>query len=171
MPIKYLPMLLLLFALQSCATGAVGSKSTEYGTTIEVIENNATASIKYTPYSVIRDEKKKEAETGMWSKERINKSLNALPKGGMVTVDITGITIDQANTANWEYIITTMDDKVIRRVKGERSTPEYTTSQYGTTWWNTDIIFLSDNIKQPFKFYAVDKITNHRSGFIIRSEK
>ena len=103
----------------------------------------------------------------MWSEEKMKLETSRLPSGGYIIVHVSGPTIGSANTKYWEYVLHTMDGKEIYRQQGDDDIPEHTTSQYGTVWWNTDVVYLNDGIAGPFKVYILDKLSNKRSGFIV----
>ena len=170
---KYDKKLILLFSfyslinLYSCSPGLiyVGAKESKHGSTVEVIEKAATSRVEYKSYKVLYNELQSKATLQMWDKNRIETETNQLPSGGYIIVNITGITIDAANTEWWEYVIQTIDGQEIKREKGKRNTPQFTTSQYGTTWWNIDLVSLDDKVEEPFQVYVIDKLQNRRDAF------
>jgi hypothetical protein len=154
---------------QSCASGlyTVGSKQVKHGSTVELIEYQAFATIEYKNYEYLYKKLQDDAKVQLWTSKKLESKTSILPKGGYIQVEVKGLTIDAANTEWWEYVVQTMEGEEIIRQSGEHSVPNYTTSEYLTTWWNIDIISLNDKIEKPFKVYVIDKLQNKRSGFIV----
>jgi hypothetical protein len=152
----------------ACVTmNTVGSKQITFGSTVEVLENQATARVEYKGYSVLLQELEKKSKVQMWDETKIEKEKTLLPQGGYVIVRISGYTIDSANTKWWEYIIQNREGKEILRQKGKSDVPKYNVSSSGTTWWNIDIIYLKEKPKNDFTIYLIDKLTNKRSAYKI----
>jgi len=149
----------------SCAS--VGSKLTKYGSTVEISENQASASIKFKSHKVLYKELEENEKIQLWTKEKMESQVLLLPKGGYIIVEVRGLTIGSANTKWWEYIVQTMDGEEILRKQGEDEIPEFTSSQYGTTWWNLELLYLKDEITEPFKVFVIDKLNNKRSAFVV----
>lgn len=146
----------------------LNSKYIEYGSAVEVIENNASAKIKYRSFEVMCNELDEKAKTEMWTEDKLQMALSSVPKSGCIMFYVYGATINAANTENWMYIIQTMNGKDLIRKEGENNIPEHTTlSQYATIWWNIDSACLSKEIEGPYKVYVIDQLNNLRSGFII----
>lgn len=165
---KFPPILLVVLMIaSSCSTMFVGSKHTEFGSTVEVIENQASVSIEYKSYEHLYDELLARSSVQMWTDEKLQSEASYLPSGGYLMVHVSGSTIASANTKWWEYIVQTMEGEEIYRQQGRDDIPEYTTSQYGTTWWNIDCISPKIDGQGPFRVYVVDMLFNKRSGFIV----
>jgi len=164
---------LAMLLISACATTMlfVGYKYSKYGSTVEVIENEASTRVEYQSYDYMVNDLKKRAKVKMWPQDKIDYEISHLPKGGQILVHVSGVTIGSANTMWWEYIVQTMQGNEIIRKKGANDIPEYTSSQYGTTWWNIDIIWLQNDIGGAFKVYVVDNLSNKRSGFIVYPNK
>ncbi len=160
---------LMLILLSACATTMlfVGQKYSKYGSSVEVIENGARTRVEYESYDYMVNDLQEKAKVKMWTQDKIDNEITRLPKGGYILVHVSGITIDAANTKWWEYIVQTMDGKEILRKRGDNDIPEYSTSQYGTTWWNIDGFSLPVDVGDTFKVYVIDNLSNKRSGFIV----
>lgn len=163
-------VILLIFAvtLSSCATMMiVGSKISKYGSTVELIESGASTSIEYKSYNQLLIELDKKAKNEMWSADKLKIEEGRIPSGGYIIVHISGSTIGSANTKYWKYVVQTMEGEEILRKSGDDDIPEFTSSQYGTTWWNIDIVAFSKPMNKPFKVYIIDSLSEKRSGFIV----
>ena len=107
-----LPTILFPFLMifQSCAPGlyTVGSKQVKHGSTVELIEYQAFATIEYKNYEALYKKLQDDAKVQMWSKDEIELKTSSLSKGGYIVVEVKGLTIDAANTEWWEYVVQTM---------------------------------------------------------------
>jgi len=160
---KYLSLLLFIgIIFYSCS-----SLSVKNGSAVKTIEKKARATISYKSYNFLQKSSKKQAELEMWSKDKFKKFKKSIPKGGMIVVNIEGITVDTANLEWWSYVVKDLKGNEIKRQKGEKDTPEYTVSDRGTIWWNIDIIRMEKEISSPFQVFVIDKLLKKRSSFVV----
>jgi len=145
----------------------VGSKQNTYGSTVELIESGASTRIEYKSHKQLLIELNSKAKNEMWSNEKLLNEESNIPPGGYILVHISGPTIGSANTKYWKYVVQDIEGNEIFRESGDNDIPEYTSSQYGTTWWNIDIIYLPNQMTNQFKVYVIDSLSEKRSGFII----
>lgn len=145
----------------------VGAKHSKYDSTVEVIEYHAMAKVEYKSYRYLLSELAHKAHVQMWSSDTMKQRAADISAGGYVFVKVNGSTLASANTKYWEYIVMSMDGEVITRQQGRDQIPNHTTSEYGTNWWNYDVILINKKITGPFKVYVLDKLMNRRSGFIV----
>ena len=90
----------------------------------------------------------------MWTQNKINSELQLLPKGGLIKIEVLSNTIDSANTKWWEYIVLSLNGKVIMRKRGSDTLPNYTKSRIDNVWWSdTDVFSLQNDVGRPFKKY------------------
>ncbi len=150
----------VLIFLSSCTVYKYGSKVT-------VDNKSASAKVEYKSYNYLINETKKKSTTEMWDEKRLQNELEQVPKGGYVIIHITASTIGAANTEYWSYVIKDMDGQEITRKHGDNDIPEYTTSQYGTTWWNIDLVPIMTKINGPFKVFVVDELMSRRSEYTV----
>jgi len=160
----------LLLKLEHFHSGkfSIGERYSSNGSTIEVIENKARARIEYSSYKKLVNETKKNAKLRMWTQNKINSEFQLLPKGGLIKIEVFSNTIDQANTKWWEYIVLSLNGKVIMRKPGSDTIPNYSTSRSSdNVWWDTDVLPLTNDIGQQFKVFVIDILGSKRSGFIV----
>jgi competence protein ComGC len=147
---------------------SIGQRLLSHGSTIEVIETKAKARIEYKSYKNLVNDIKKEAKLRMWSQNKINSKIQYLPRGGYILIHVFSNIIDSANTKWWEYIVLSLNGKEILRKRGSNQIPNFTTSRTSaTTWWNTDVVPLTNHNSQPFKVFVIDILSNKRSGIIV----
>ena len=108
---------------------SIGERYSSNGSTIEVIENKARARIEYSSYKKLVNDTKKNARLRMWTQNKINSEFQLLPKGGLILIHVSSNTIDSANTKWWEYIVLSLNGKVIMRKPGSDTIPNFTTSR------------------------------------------
>ena len=90
----------------------------------------------------------------MWTQNKINSEFQLLPKGGLIKVEVFSNTIDSANTKWWEYIVLSLNGKVIMRKRGSDTLPNYTKSRIDNVWWSdTDVFSLQNDVGRQFKKY------------------
>jgi hypothetical protein len=161
-----------VFTLSSCATMMfVGSKQSKFGSTVELIEKGAYATIEYKSHKQLLVELNSKAKNEMWSADKLNKKEHEVSPGGHVIVSVSGPTIGSANTKYWMYVVQTMDGQEILRKSGVDDIPDFTYSKYGTTWWNIDVISIDKPMNSPFKVFVIDSLSEKRSGFIVYPDK
>ena len=147
---------------------SIGERYSSNGSTIEVIETKARARIEYSSYKKLVNDTKKNAKLRMWTQNKINSEFQLLPKGGLIKVEVFSNTIDSANTKWWEYIVLSLNGKVIMRKRGSDTLPNYTKSRiYNNVWSDTDVLPLTNEVGQQFKVFVIDIIGSKRSGFIV----
>ena len=149
----------------------VGKTIISYGSLIEVIEAKANAKISYKSFKTLVSELIKEGKLRMWSEDKIASEIFNLPKGGLITIEISGYSIDSVNSKYWEYLLLSMEDKVLARMNGAGKTPEFTMITASVAkWWNIDSVELDRDLG-PFKVYVINLLSNSRSGFKIFPNK
>lgn len=172
-----LPVILLTMLMTSCFSTdslltmgylKVGQKYSKYGSSIEVVEWDAGSTVEYKSHDYLVKELEKEAELKMWSQDQLDSKMSLEPKGGYIIVHIKGLTIEGANTRNWEYHVRTLDDKPIKRIQGTDRIPDPVVTQYASSWRNIDLIYLETEPGAAFKVYVISDIWNARSCFIVR---
>jgi len=150
---------------------SVGNKIISHGSLIEVIEAGANANISYKSFKKLASDIMKEGKLRMWSQKKIASEIFSLPRGGLITIEISGYSIDSANSKYWEYIFLSMEDKELTRLNGTGKLPNYTKNTTSVNkWWNIDPIELNRDLG-AFKVYVVDILSNRRSGFKIFPNK
>jgi hypothetical protein len=142
-------------------------KQSKYGSSIEVIESGNSATIEYKSHKQLLLELNNKAKVEMWSADKLQKEESYEPIGGRVIIHITAPTSGYANTKYWVYVVQTMDGEEILRWTGSDDIPNYTTSRNGTTWWNTDFVYIRQPMNNPFKVYVINTLSETRSGFIV----
>ena len=131
---------------------SIGERYSSNGSTIEVIETKARARIEYSSYKKLVNDTKKNAKLRMWTQNKINSEFQLLPKGGLIKVEVFSNTIDSANTKGWEYIVLSLNGKVIMRKRGSDTLPNYTKSRIDNVWWlDIDVFSLQNDVGRPFK--------------------
>ena len=147
---------------------SIGQRSSSHGSTIEVIKNKAKSRIEYISYKKLVNDIKKKAKLRMWSQNKINYKIQSLPRGGNILIHVFSNTIDSANTKWWEYIVLSLNGKVIMRKRGSDTLPNYTKSRiYNNVWSDTDVLPLTNDVGQQFKVFVIDILRGKRSGFIV----
>lgn len=166
---KNLSVVILVYFLihiSGCIPGYfVGSKIVKYGSTIEVLEKGAKSTIEYKGYDILYNELMSKANVQMWDEKKINQEITSIPRGGYVVVTFNASTIGAANTKYWEYVIKNLKGEEIVRKKGADVIPEFTATEYGTNWWNIEIVYINDKVTEPFNVYVIDKLMNRRDTF------
>lgn len=126
----------------------------------------ARPKVKYKTYSALKIEFEERARVQLYDSIKYKQELSALPIGGNLTIEITGLTLESANPKNWEYIITYEDQQIFRE-PGRNKIPNAKYHQ-GTTYWNGfDMIFLRQKVDSPFTLSLVDKISNKRYDYMV----
>lgn len=166
-------ILVFVFLLTSVCLGKwgylnVGEKYTEYGTEIEVVENDAEARVTYKNYKFQLNKLKNEAKVQMWSEEKLKSKISQLSKSGDLVIEVRG-NIYSANTKWWEYIVQTIDGQEIIRDQGlnRMANPP---PKYSYAWWNASYFTLPDGVVLPFKVYVINTGDNERSLFIVNPQ-
>ncbi|MEI6853112.1 MAG: hypothetical protein WCL06_09725 [Bacteroidota bacterium] len=157
---KKIILLLVVCALYSCTT-------IQYGSTVKIESYGATAKVWYKSYDFLVSDTKNKAENQMWSNERLQSELKNIPLGGYVLIKVMGPTLASANTKYWNYIVKDLNGNEITSKHGEDSVPDFTSSQYGTTWYDYDIVDINNTINEPFKVYVIDELLNKKSEYTI----
>ena len=150
---------------------SIGERYSSNGSTIEVIETKARARIEYSIYKKLVNDTNKNAKLRMWTQNKINSEFQLLPKGGLIKIEVFSNTINSANTKWWEYIVLSLNGKVIMRKRGSDTLPNDTKSRevsfegrlIGNVWWDTDVLPLTNDVGQQFKVFVIDIIGSKRS--------
>lgn len=161
--LKHLSFLIFIIILQSCAS----LPAAKYGSYVSPVQNPTNTEVEYLSHDYLVKETKKKSEVEMWTDSKFSEEQSYLPKGGLIKIQITASTIGHANTEYWSYIIQDMEGNEIIRQHGEDNIPNHTTSSYGTTWWNIDVVYLKDELSGPIKLFVIDELMSKRSEFII----
>lgn len=98
-----------------------------------------------------------------------NTVMSSIPHGGQITIRIYRRIIDSANTNNFIYVIV-QDGKEIYRKNGSHNVPNYDISDYGTTWWNIDIVYVPKPIEDSITLYVIDRLGGE-DEFIIKKQQ
>jgi len=104
----------------------------------------------------------------LWDEIKLKNELNSIPQGGYIYIHINASTIDMGNTKYWEFVLSSFDGNIIKRIPGKNSIPKYTVGYNATTtWWNIAAMPLDKKPTGKFKVYVINKIENTRSEFSI----
>ena len=165
-------ILFFYFSFIGCSTlPTVGQRYNSGDAIIWVQEQGANCSIEYTGNALMLNDLCEKAKNELWNSERLREEALGLPHGGRITIYIEAKTIGAANTKYWEYVIRTFDDKEILREEGSDEIPEFKTSEFGTIWWNINVVDLQDKVSLPVKVFVINKLQNTRSEYIIYPDK
>lgn len=163
--IKITAALIFSFIISSCA---MSGRQIKNGSTVELAESGGRVFIEYLSPEFINKENQEKASAQMWSSEELEKENGETPAGGEVIIKLIGSTIYDASPENWLYVIKSNEGKELFRQSGDkRITPDYSASQYGTTWYGVDILDLGFPIGGPFKIYIINRLTNVRAAYIV----
>lgn len=137
------------------------------GPGVSKTKGSAWAYVTYKHPNTLHAEAIHRADNGAWSESRKKAELDRISKGGTLTIKIKGHTIESANTRWWEFVVYSPDGKEALRTSGSNNIPEYTTSEYGTTWWNYQIIDLPELYNGTFRLLVVDNLSTQHAEFTI----
>lgn len=143
----------------------------KYGSKVTMDSKSTSAKVEYKSYNYLINETKKKSTTEMWEEMRLQKELDRLPQGGYVFIHINASTIGAANTKYWSYIIKDINGKEITRKHGVDDIHEFTSTQYGTIWWNIDLVPITTKINGPFKVHVIDELTSKNIEFTVYSDQ
>ena len=153
-------------------TWAIGKEKTINGNRITRIEGkNDIAGATNSGYETITQllaEVENMANNQMWSpekKESTIKSYETLAGGGAISLYITRLTIDAANTDMFTIIIKdSTDNNEILRQELDSDIPQVpsTGSNY---WWNYTTVTIPEKIEGKFYVYVIDKLGRENSKF------
>lgn len=119
--------------------------------------------IGYESLQDLIDETEKKASDQMWTEEKKNETLDmyrTIAPGGIITLYITGITINTANTKWYSVIVKdSTDTKEILRTKLGDDIPEVPSGQYGD-WWNFGFTYVSQPVEFPFFVYVTSELAS-----------
>jgi len=113
--------------------------------------------IEYQSLIQLLDETRKTSEKEMWTKEKLQSTLNekiSTCKGGEVKLYIERNSIGSAETKWFSIIIKDLSEKELFRVDLENEIPVYITDK----WVNISYYNVDKRIKAPFYVYIIDKL-------------
>ena len=126
--------------------------------------------IEYQSLAQLLDEAKKKSEKEMWTKEKLQSTIDAYKsglKGGLVSLYIERSTIGSANTKYFSVIIKDTNESELFRVELDSEIPDYSSDN----WWNYGYAYIDKRIKVPFYVYVVDRLEDAPFKFEVTSIK
>lgn len=167
---------------------------------IENIEDHARVkNLEYESYDQRYKAAQEQAKNELLPADQEASLLAAVPKGGMLDVELLGATWEMANGINWTYVIIDESGKELFRTKGGnyRKPPSaYEThgssvrTRYGIetfrreiqvapqkTVWGEPVFVVRDKTEIPvavpdtFKVYVIDGINKNRCAFLLTKQK
>lgn len=125
--------------------------------------------IEYEDYTMVADKTLTQLNNQLENESTRNTVMSSIPHGGQITIRIYRRIIDSANTNNFIYVIV-QDGKEIYRKNGSHNVPNYDISDYGTTWWNIDIVYVPKPIEDSITLYVIDRLGGE-DEFIIKKQQ
>lgn len=125
--------------------------------------------IEYKDYQTVYNQRVTELDNRLADEKTRRSEIGTISEGGMIIITIERSTIESANTSNFEYVIFENDVEIFRQY-GTPSVPNYTINSSGsTTWWNIEVIYLPNAIKDSITLYVIDNLGGGRDEFKIIS--
>lgn len=156
--------------MASCVSMMNGIVATDdYGSTVRRETNGAGGKVWYKSYSHLVEAAKKEAENELLDEAETQAKIRAIPAGGVVVIEIVGMTLQSAKPEHHIYVLRTQDGKELARSKGDPHDIPSGKVISGTTYWTAfDAMSVMDSIpKEPLKFYLINTLLDKRSEFTI----
>ena len=125
--------------------------------------------IEYEDYTMVADKTLTQLNNQLENESTRNTVMSSIPHGGQITIRIYRRIIDSANTNNFIYVIV-QDGKEIYRKNGSHNVPNYDISDYGTTCWNIDIVYVPKPIEDSITLYVIDRLGGE-DEFIIKKQQ
>jgi hypothetical protein len=132
---------------------------------------SAKPKVIYKSYAQLLAEHKERARVQMYDSTTAAGMLAAIPKGGMLEIEITGNSIETGNPKNYEYILFDELGKESKRISGSNIIPSPNTIAGTTFWVSNDVARLDNPSSKPFKFIVVHKIHNERFEYTVDPSK
>lgn len=123
--------------------------------------------IGYQSFEQVKSVLEKDAEREMWTEEKKNKTIESYSKsasGGLISLYLTRLTIDAANTDMFTVIVKDSTENEIYREELKSVIPE-TPSSGSSYWWNYAAILLPEKIQGKFYIYIIDHLGKDNSKF------
>lgn len=141
-----------------------GDYDFKYETTLHKMYGSVEAT--YNDYATILADQKTYLHMNSSNATYIQQTLDALPKGGIVTIKIYRGTIEGANTKHFMFVVT-KDGKELSRVIGQDILPNTPTA--GPFWYNTQNINLDGFIdfNEEVKIDVIDMMSDTIDSIII----
>ena len=134
-----------------------GDYNFKYSSTLNKMYGSVEAT--YNDYATILADQKTYLHMNSTNATYIQQTLDALPKGGIVTIKIFRGTIEGANTKHFMFVVT-KDGKELSRVLGKDILPN--TPLSGPFWYNTQNINLDGfiNFHEEVKIDVIDMMSD-----------
>lgn len=141
-----------------------------YGGSVKSLSGDSRTHIEYASIEHLIAEKRKEADTKMWTADKYESEIQLMKKkqpGGLITLKIERITIGAANTKYFSIIIEKDGERIMEQT-GRDEIAERPSSG-NDYWWNLELFPISQKVELPFKVYVIDQLGPKRFEFEVVS--
>ncbi|MEL4300943.1 hypothetical protein ACE02Z_04950 [Shewanella xiamenensis] len=163
---NYLVLIACIFTI-SCSN--LGTVRTVNGNQVEVIEDpqdlGSIAYVEYFDFATLKQQEDQRAEL-VFQKPDYTK----LMKNGFILAKIVTPTLDSANTKYWVVVIKKSNGELVSTTKGQDILPSPKTLNGLTTWSNSLVVPLPENIQPPFDVFVISELHQKRWGARVLSK-